>query len=299
MIQTKVLSDNELYEQSILLLPGIAEMLLTKVSYIAIATMENEKTIGLLLLKDEEERINIEYIYVLPEYRRTGTGTMLIGEGCQMAEDLGRTLQCTVSLRDTNTGAFNCFITSCGFIAEKKLEELSFSPELEYSDGCWEAFKKTTQPILIRMEQRGYSCISFEEGHGRRQLKQLGRDIGEGFEGGLNPFKLDDLSEKWSFLCVKDKEPAAFIAASFKDGLIDIKQFSCSRGHRNTGAALLPLYEFASKVMETQEKKPGELWKVSVTVEGDEGGRMLERMLQKRFGPMCIERNRKTRYIHE
>lgn len=297
MIQTKVLNDNELYEQNILLLPGVAEMLLKKISYTAVAAMEGEKTIGLLLLKDEGERINIEYIYVLPEYRRTGTGTMLIGESCQMAEDLGRILQCTVSQRNTNPGAFHSFITSCGFIVEKKLQELCFSPELDYSEGCYEEFIRTTEPILKRMQQRGYSCISFEEGH--RRLKQLGKDIGDDFEGGLNPFELDNLSKKWSFLCVKDKEPAAFLAASFNDGIIDIRQFSCSRGHRNTGAALLPLFEFVSKVMDTQKKSPSELWKVRVIIEEDEGGRLMDRMLKKRFGLTCIERNRITRYINE
>jgi hypothetical protein len=214
-----------------------------------------------------------------------------------MAEDLGRTLQCTASQRDTNPGAFHSFISSCGFNQEKKLEELSFSTEREYSEGCWEEFKRTTEPILKRMKLRGYSCISFEEGH--RQLKLLGKDIGEDFEGGLNPFELDDLSERWSYLCIKDKEPVAFLAASFSDGIIDIRQFSCSRGHRNTGAALLPLYEFSSNVMETQEKCPSELWKVRVMVEEDEGGRMLEKMLQKRFGPMCVEKNRLIRYIYE
>ncbi len=297
MIQTRVLNDNELYEQNILLLPGVAERLLAKASYTAIAAMEEEKVFGLLLLKDEGERISVEYIYVLPEYRRGGIGSMLMGEGCQMAEDLGRTLQCTASQRDINTGAFHSFITSCGFGEEKKLEQLCFSPDKEYSEGCWEEFKRTTEPILRRMRQRGYSCISFEEGH--KQLKLLGKDIGEGFEVGLNPFTMDDLNVKWSFLCVKDKEPVAFLAASFKEGVIYIRQFSCSRGHRNTGASLLPLYEFSSKVMDTQEKNPEELWKVSVTVEKDEGGTMLDRMLQKRFGPMCIERNRLTRYIYE
>lgn len=214
-----------------------------------------------------------------------------------MAEDLGRKLQCTVSQRNINQGAFHSFITSCGFIVEKKLQELCFSPEIDYSEGCYEEFIRTTEPILKRMQQRGYSCISFEEGH--RRLKQLGKDIGDNFECGLNPFELDNLSKKWSFLCVKDKEPAAFLAASFNDGIIDIRQFFCSRGHRNTGAALLPLFEFVSKVMDTQEKSPSELWKVRVIIEEDEGGRLMDRMLKKRFGLMCIERNRITRYINE
>lgn len=297
MIHTKVLNDNELYEQNILLLPGVAEMLLNKISYTAIAAIEGEKVVGLLMLKDEGKRINIEYIYVLPEYRRTGTGTMLIGESIQMAEDLGRTLQCTASQRNIKPGAFRSFITSCSFTVEKKFEELCFSPELDYSEGCWEEFKRNTEPVLKRMNQRGYSCISFEEGH--KQLKLLGKDMGQSFECGLDLFELDELSKKWSFLCMKDKEPVAFLAASFSDGIIDIRQFSCSRGHRNTGAALLPLYEFSSKVMETQRTNQSELWKVRVMVEEDEGGRMLYRMLQKRFGPMCIERNRVIRYIYE
>lgn len=295
MIQTKVLSDSDLYEQNILLLPGVAEMLLRKISYTAIAATEEEKIAGLLLLKDEGERISIEYVYVLPEYRRTGIGTMLIGESCQLAEDLGRTIQCTASQRNVNPGAFHRFITSCGFTAEKKFQELCFSPELDYSEGCWEEFERATEPIIKRMKQRGYSCISFEEGN--RKLKQLAREIGNDFEGGLNPLEMDGLSRKWSFLCIKDKEPAAFLAASFNDGIIDIKNFSCCRGYRNTGAAMLPLYEFVSRVMETQKTSQHEIWKVRVVIEVDEERPMMDRMLKKRFGPMCIERNRMTRYI--
>lgn len=180
---------------------------------------------GLLIAdSQQDEKLLVEYLWVVENCRRIGIATALMNGCLELAP--GRNLECHVTLVDEADIGFIQFLKKSGF----EHYESSNTVVIDRKDTTvrqWEdfmAFKGTG--LIHRLERKGLRVVSMAEA-GKTVMSSLKENADGRFPDDMNPFSASyDILVDYSFIVLKGNAPVAYsIVVSADAGETAIVQF--------------------------------------------------------------------------
>lgn len=180
---------------------------------------------GLLIAdSQQDEKLLLEYLWVVENFRRIGIATALMNGCLELAP--GRNLECHVTLVDEADIGFIQFLKKSRF----EHYESSDTVVIDRNGTTirqWEEFMATKGSGLIRrLEKKGLRVVSMAEA-GKNVMSSLEKNLDGRFPDDMNPFSAShDILVDYSFIVLKGSEPLAYsIVVSDDGGKTAIVQF--------------------------------------------------------------------------
>jgi GNAT superfamily N-acetyltransferase len=201
------------------------------------------------------EKPLLTYIFIEDSFRGQGIGTQLIDGVLNYAKSKKPTyIQANVILQNEFGKVVDHMLKKIGF------EVLDTATIIRYANDemCkkeWTLFmEKRGARICKTLKERGFITLSFAEAS-PNVFKTLRIAIGSEFPPNLDPFRYvnninDRLVTEYSFITLKDDEPAAFVTVTtVDDKTLVFQHLSTTFKNQGNGAFLLPFAAFMEKFL--------------------------------------------------
>lgn len=188
--------------------------------------------------------LDVAQLVVQDHLRRQGIGQKLLSEARDFAEKSGKQLTFRIILGNKNSDSYQRVGESCGLKVLSTATLLIFDPRNRGKLAAWYKIQaEHLQPILHRLEHRGYQTYAFEA-LPPEHLPILRTQTGAGSPFGVTPYTITDLSEKFSFATFQHNTLVGLVSCGAFGNKLVLEQLAVLPELRGTGVFLLPLTAF-------------------------------------------------------
>lgn len=197
----------------------------------------------------------LNYVFVVDKLRKNGIGTKLVQASCALAESKCMVeISANVITQNEHGIAIERMLQKAGFEVAQTAKIIRYAKD-EKCRRNWDIFlKERGERICSTLSRRGFRTLPFSE-VSVEIMERLKTSIGRDFPSNLNPLTYisnphDRLVPEYSFMALKNDEPAAFITVTtVDDKTLVFQQMSAAFRHQGSGLFLLPFAAFMEKFL--------------------------------------------------